>query len=81
MILNENEDEFLRSLDLENALPSTSQAQIEANRYRRELYLRLKSQQQTSTDTVENINLSTQIMNNRIMDKEYRFSVRSLLNG
>jgi hypothetical protein len=80
MINKEEADGFLHALDLEDSLPSTSSSQREANEFRREFLTNiLKKKPNNSGETVFS-NLSTELMDKRLKDSSYRFSVRGLLN-
>jgi len=70
--MNQYDDDFLRALDLENSLPSTSPAQKEANQFRRKMYLLLKGRKPNTTNTNSN-DLPLEMYVNRMVDKNYRF--------
>jgi hypothetical protein len=65
-------DEFLRALDLEDSLPSTSSAQKEANQFRRKMYLLLKGRKPNPTDSNYS-DLPLELYVNRMVDPSYRF--------
>lgn len=71
-MMNEYNDEFLRALDLEDSLPSTSQAQREANQFRRKMHLLLKGRKPNKTDT-NSSDLPLEMYINRMVNPTYRF--------
>lgn len=78
--MNMSEEDFLRALDLEDSLTQTSSAQVEANKYRREFLLNMKNRKPNDCGDTVFSNFSTDIMERRLKDPTYRFSVRGLLN-
>lgn len=70
--MNDYNDEFLRALDLEDSLPSTSQAQREANQFRRNMHLLLKGRKPNTGDT-NSSDLPLKLYVNRMIDPNYRF--------
>lgn len=75
-----SDEEFLIALDLEDSLPQTSLAQKEANKYKREFLLSMKNRKPNDCGESEFSNFSTEIMERRLKDPTYRFSIRGLLN-
>lgn len=77
--MNDNDDEFLRALEWEDSLPSTSVAQKEANQFRRKMHLLLKGRKPNAAASTHT-DMQLDMYVNRMLDKNYRFSVRSLMN-
>jgi len=72
MIVNEYNDDFLRALDLEDSMPSTSSAQKEANQFRRRMHLLLKGRKPNATDS-DYTDLPLEMYVNRMVNPQYRF--------
>lgn len=70
--MNEHNDEFLRALELENSLPSTSAAQKEANAHRKRMYLLFMNRKPNDAETVHN-DMQLEMYVNRIVNPTYRF--------
>lgn len=73
-------DELLRALDLEDSLPSTTDAQKEANGYRRNL-LKLMNRPKAEYEAPEEYpNFAQELLIRRLSDPDYRFNPRTLFN-
>lgn len=66
------DDDFLRALELEDSLPSTSSAQKEANQFRRTMHLLLKGRKPNSAASTHT-DMQLDMYVNRIIDPNYRF--------
>ena len=73
-----NNDEFLNALEREDALPSTTQAQKEANAHRRRLYLHFMNKKPNDAES-KYTDLSQEMHMNRVMNPSYRFSLSELI--
>lgn len=71
-------DDFIRMLELEDSLPSTTSAQREANQHRRKMYLNINRERSVPSPTVNN-NFGVELLMKRLEDPDYRMSVRTLL--
>lgn len=77
-MMNNCEDEFLKALELEDSLPGTTKAQVEANAHRRRMYLhfinkRPNDEETTYTDLAQKMHI------NKAIDPSYRLSISDLL--
>lgn len=74
-----NYDDLIESLKRESAMSTCSEAQRAANAHMINLYENLKKKRSSDSPTYTN-ELSMDLMARRLADKNYRFSVRSLMN-
>lgn len=73
-------NELLRALDLEDSLPSTTAAQKEANKYRRNLLMLMSKPKPEYEAPEQYSNFAQELLLKRLADPEYRFNPRSLFN-
>lgn len=72
ILMNDYNDEFLRALELENSLPSTSAAQKEANAHRKHMYLLFMNRKPNNSETTHT-DLPLEMYINRMVNPTYRF--------
>lgn len=75
-----NYDDLIDALKRESTLSTCSDSQKAANAHMINMYENLKRKRTSDTPTYTN-ELSMDLMARRLADSNYRFSVRSLLNG
>ncbi|AIQ37201.1 hypothetical protein R50345_22720 [Paenibacillus sp. FSL R5-0345] len=71
-------DELLRALDLEDSLPNTTAAQIEANKYRRNLLMLMNRPKPEYQAPEPYTNFAHELLIRRLNDPEYSFNPRTL---
>ena len=73
-------DNILRALDLQDSHPDTTAAQIEANKYRRQLII-LMNRPKPAYEVPEHYdNFAYELLMRRLADPDYRFNPRTLFN-
>lgn len=70
--MEEYNDEFIRALELENSLPSTSAAQKEANAHRKHMYLLFMNRKPNDGET-KYTDLPLEMYANKMANPAYRF--------
>lgn len=72
------QDEFLRALDLESSLPSCSPAQREANIHRKRMYLLFMNRKPNDTATTHT-DLQLDLYVRKMTNPSFRFSASTLM--